>query len=152
MNLEKWGTIWITVQKMKFSIKDFFSQCDQICNFLWIWPHLQKKSLMENFIFYAVDIFSVWCFLSWYAHKSNYSNDLSPMGRSLSQFRNIIPLSLAYLSTVTDKVFGENSSFYVKYHTTERFEFLFSRSLLLLLAKSFFWEWDWALHEILALF
>ena len=38
-------------QKMKFSIKDFFSKCDQIRSFLRIWSHLLKKSLMENFIF-----------------------------------------------------------------------------------------------------
>ena len=43
-----------TVQKMKFSMKDFFSKCDQIRSFLWIWSHLLKKSLMENFIFCAV--------------------------------------------------------------------------------------------------
>ena len=28
-----------TAQKMKFSIKDFSSKCDQIHNFLWIWSH-----------------------------------------------------------------------------------------------------------------
>ena len=39
---------------MQFSVKDFFSKCDQICSFLWIWSHLLKKSLMENFIFCAV--------------------------------------------------------------------------------------------------
>ena len=43
-----------TAQKMKFSIKDLFSKCDQIRNFLRIWSHLLKKSLMENFIFCAV--------------------------------------------------------------------------------------------------
>ena len=43
-----------TAQKMKFSIKDFFSKCDQICSFLRIWSHLLKKFLMENFIFCAV--------------------------------------------------------------------------------------------------
>ena len=37
----------ITALKMKFSIKDFFSKCDQIRRIL-------KKSLMENFIFCAV--------------------------------------------------------------------------------------------------
>ena len=37
-----------TVQKMKFSIKDFFSKCGQIRSFLRIWSHLLKKSLMEN--------------------------------------------------------------------------------------------------------
>ena len=39
---------------MKFSIKDSFSKCDQIRSLLRIWLHLLKKSLMENFIFYAV--------------------------------------------------------------------------------------------------
>ena len=43
--------IWIvTAQKIKFSIKDFFSKCDQIRSFLRIWSHLLKKFLMENFI------------------------------------------------------------------------------------------------------
>ena len=36
-------------QKMKFSIKDIFSKCDQILRNLRIWSHLLKKSLMENF-------------------------------------------------------------------------------------------------------
>ena len=40
-----------TAQKMKFSIKDFFSECDQICSFLRIWSHLLKKPLIENFFF-----------------------------------------------------------------------------------------------------
>ena len=47
-------TNWLftdTAQKMKFSIKDFFSKCDQIHRNLRIWLHLLKKSLMENFIF-----------------------------------------------------------------------------------------------------
>ena len=39
---------------MKFSITDFFSKCNQIRKKLWIWLHLLKKSLMENFIFCAV--------------------------------------------------------------------------------------------------
>ena len=43
----------MTVQKMKFSIKDFFSKCDQIRVKLRIWSHLLKNSLMENFIFCA---------------------------------------------------------------------------------------------------
>ena len=36
----------ITAQKLKFSIKDLFST----------WSHLLKKSLIENFIFCAVDV------------------------------------------------------------------------------------------------
>ena len=47
-------SVALTAQKMKFSIKDSFSKPDQICSFLWIWPHLLKKSLMENFIFCEV--------------------------------------------------------------------------------------------------
>ena len=43
-----------TAQKMKLSIKDFFSKCDQILRELRIWSHLLKKSLMENFTFCAV--------------------------------------------------------------------------------------------------
>ena len=36
-------------QKMKFSIKDFFSKCNQIRRFLWIRSHLLKKSLIGKF-------------------------------------------------------------------------------------------------------
>ena len=39
-----------TAQKMKFSIKDFFSKCDQIRRKLRIWSHLLKKFLTKNFI------------------------------------------------------------------------------------------------------
>ena len=39
---------------MKFSIKDYFSKCDQIRRNLQIWSHLLKKYLMENFIFCVV--------------------------------------------------------------------------------------------------
>ena len=35
---------------MKFSIKDFFSKCDQIRSFQRIWLRLLEKSLIENFI------------------------------------------------------------------------------------------------------
>ena len=42
-----------TAQKMKFSMKDFFSKCDQIRRTMRIWSHLLKKSLTDNFIFYA---------------------------------------------------------------------------------------------------
>ena len=41
-------------KKMKFSIKDFFSKCDQIRRKLRIWYYLLKKSLMENFSFCAI--------------------------------------------------------------------------------------------------
>ena len=43
-----------TAQKIKFSVKAFFSKCDQICRKLRNCSHLLKKSLMKNFIFCAV--------------------------------------------------------------------------------------------------
>ena len=49
--------ITFTAQKRKFSIKNFFSKCDQIRRKLVIWSHLLKKYLMENFIFCAVNIY-----------------------------------------------------------------------------------------------
>ena len=53
-------------QKMKFSIKDFFTKCGQIRRRVWIWSHSLKKSQIENFIFYTVknvhvSIFSISC-------------------------------------------------------------------------------------------
>ena len=45
-------------KQMKISIKDFISKCDQICRKLQIWSHLLKKSLMENFIFCAVQCYN----------------------------------------------------------------------------------------------
>ena len=44
------------VQKMKLSITDFFSKCDQIRSFLRLWSHLLKKSLMKNFIFCTLQL------------------------------------------------------------------------------------------------
>ena len=63
---------------MKFSIKDFFSKCDQISSFLRIWSHLLKKFLMENFIFCVVrqTITSVAFtrnFLTWQHLRRNYN-------------------------------------------------------------------------------
>ena len=48
-NYDSDGCTSITAQRMKFSIKIFLSKCDQIRSFL-------KKSLMEKFIFCAVNI------------------------------------------------------------------------------------------------
>ena len=56
---------WIsknTAQKMKFSVKNFCSKCDQIHRKLRIWSHLLKISLMENFIFCAVELL---LFVNW---------------------------------------------------------------------------------------
>ena len=52
--LKEMKEIKITLHKrMKFSIKDLFSKCDQIRRKLRIWSHLLKKSLVENVIFCA---------------------------------------------------------------------------------------------------
>ena len=53
--MKSWAEILYNItQQMKFSIKDFFSKFDQILRKLWVWSHLLKKSLMENFIFSVV--------------------------------------------------------------------------------------------------
>ena len=51
---------YFSAHKPKFSIKDFFSKCDQILSF----PHSLKKSLIENFIFCAV--FTPYDYIKWY--------------------------------------------------------------------------------------
>ena len=67
--------IVIHCTKMKFSIKDFFSKCDQIRSFLRIWSHLLKKSLMENFIFCPVILTAVsMCFSLIFNILSKLSN------------------------------------------------------------------------------
>ena len=50
ISVEKVGA----AQKIKFSIKDFPSKCDQIRSFPRIWPDLPKKSLIGNFLFCTV--------------------------------------------------------------------------------------------------
>ena len=56
-NLKNFHRLFIhTAQKMKFSMKDFFSKCEQIRRKLRIRSHLLKKSLMKNFIFCAVSV------------------------------------------------------------------------------------------------
>ena len=49
-----WYIASLTSQKMKFSVKNFSSKCDQIRSFWRIWSHLLEISLMENFIFCVV--------------------------------------------------------------------------------------------------
>ena len=53
------GKLYLTLaiypeQKLKFSIKDFFGKYDKTRRKLRIWSHLQKKSLMEIFIYCIV--------------------------------------------------------------------------------------------------
>ena len=48
------SALQFSIFQKQFSIKDFFSKCDQIRRKLRIWSHLLKKSIMEIFIFCAV--------------------------------------------------------------------------------------------------
>ena len=66
----------VTAEKMKFSMKAFFSKCDQIRRKLRIWLHLLKKSYMENFIFCAVGKFHYVrkCQLNGYTRASSAAN------------------------------------------------------------------------------
>ena len=76
-------------KKLKFSIKNFFSKCDQIRSILWTWSHLLEKSLIENVIFYIVT----------QQQMVNISGFFWPVNRYL--FRALL--------NVYDEVFCENS-------------------------------------------
>ena len=60
---------------MKFAIKEFFSKCNQICKKLWIWSDFLKKSLVENFIFCAVNIRSKPKIEIFYRNEREYKSD-----------------------------------------------------------------------------
>ena len=86
-----------TAQKMKFSIKDFFDKCDQVCSFMWIWSHLLKKSLMENFFFCAFHIISyhiilhILCFhLSYFEIQCSVQKVFLEILQNSQQFCNFI--------------------------------------------------------------
>ena len=55
-----WYNPLFTMHKKGFSIKDFFSKCEQIRSFPQIWSHLLKKSWLGNFIFCAVSVQIQW--------------------------------------------------------------------------------------------
>ena len=44
--------MWYKTRNL-FSIKDFFSKCDQVRSSLQTWSHSLKKSFMEDFIFWC---------------------------------------------------------------------------------------------------
>ena len=109
---------------MKFSIKYVFCKCDQIRSFLWIWSHLLKKSLMENFIFLSS------ADLNW---LSEYS--ASPSNSAITWLQNpLFPAGQDQLPSMTLLVIV------LSFTTTERFSFfilalqsLLTQSILLLL-------------------
>ena len=78
-----------TAQKMKFSIKDFFSKCDQIRSFLRIWSHLLKKSLIEYFVFWVVEWLSIISFVGFTSSRFNYP--IYPFNRGFQYFQNFEP-------------------------------------------------------------
>ena len=45
---KKYWDLQYNAPKMKFSIKDFFSKCDQIHSFLQIWSHLFTEEIFNG--------------------------------------------------------------------------------------------------------
>ena len=74
-------------KKIKFSIEDFFSKCDQIRSFLRIWLYLLKNSLIENFIFCAVYI----------AIRSKMRKHNAIVEQHVRKFSLYFPLQFLYL-------------------------------------------------------
>ena len=50
---------FVNCTKMKFSVKSFFSKCEQIPRKLEIRSHILKKSLTENFVSFEVIFFTI---------------------------------------------------------------------------------------------
>ena len=90
---------------MKFSIKDFFSNCDQIRRKLRILSHLLKKSLMENFIFCAVILLQKFSL-----YHVRQANEFKFFCRYILPNIFMIPSPLRFLSSLTGcgKLFIEN--------------------------------------------
>ena len=84
-------------QKMKFSIKDFFSKCDEIRSFVQIWSHLLEKSLMENLILVkwesqkSIKVFII----DWIIHCFTYWvwASILPAGFAVYLFTRVCPAS-----------------------------------------------------------
>ena len=86
-------------QKMKFSMKYFFSKCDQIRGLLRIWSHLLKKSLMKNFIFCATTFFT---FIT-------FNNFFKPESRSFMHFMELLNINQRVSVTPEHLIFTFNS-------------------------------------------
>ena len=102
---------------MKCSIKDFCSKCDQIRRKLQIWSHLQKKSLMEIFIFCAVKIMSF--FLNYRKtlcqkleqNKPRYSWEIIGSYKSLPKNLPLVRVTPRMRRLVKQKTFDHHLSF-----------------------------------------
>ena len=95
-----------TAYKMKYSIKDFFSKCDEIRRKLRIWLHLQKKFLMENFIFCAVyQVRIIWhCFYSFYFFSSKSLLSCLYMVTILYIHAKFLNINLEYSKSLTENI------------------------------------------------
>ena len=95
-----------TTQKMKFSIKDFWSKCDQIRRKLRIWSHLLKKSLI--FIFCTVGTEIIW------TCNSNLNLNFKLTWCEIDLLNYYIYIFLNYHhSGSPQRRFAESSSFYL---------------------------------------
>ena len=111
-----------TAQKMKSSIKNLFSKCDQIRRTLWICLHLLKESLIENLIFFAVPRFcaSIQCPISLYQENIVYfltrtffpdsSPILGHLSNSLKIRKQVIRKQLRVIILVPDPKSGNFDS------------------------------------------
>ena len=81
-----------SLQKIKFSVKDFFSKCDQIYSFLGIWSHLMKKFLLENFIFCELQIRKI-CRFTELPHIGTLNKEFVYFSITYGCLRRVIPQS-----------------------------------------------------------
>ena len=86
-------------KKINFSVKDFFSKCEHIRNFLRSCSHLLKKPLTENFIFLQCLVRTS---LHWSRQKVRH-NVLLSVNYSAKQF--IINVTRSFNSAILPKSF-----------------------------------------------
>ena len=120
---------------MKFSIKDFFSKCDQICSFLRIWSHLLKETLMENFTFCAVVfLFTILLILTCGLRYSSKKREQQKMGGGRHWFWNRGYKHLFTFVFKVEETFTKSLSSFL---------------LFFLVTKNTFWKLSWSVFSSL---
>ena len=116
-----------TAQKIKFSVKDFFSKCDPIRRKLRILPHLLLKFSMENFIFFQL--------IKHHKYSQNRIYEVRNSRVTKSSCETELPKMTPHFESPTRK-FYRNSSFEL---LTQTFNFYYSTLELL--------TWSWKIKK-----
>ena len=102
--------IWhVQVNQLKINILYVFSKCDQIGRKMWIWSHLLKKSLMENFVFCAVHQTHYQWIVQYFDNYDKRSLSLN-VTDSHNRLFNLWHLGKKFVLTVRPRIFFRHES------------------------------------------